>query len=123
MLPKKNRISRRDFPTHKMQGFRAFSPLFSAVFYKPSDTVLDQKRVQYCSESRATVVVSKKTAKTAVVRNRLRRRFYELLAQSFKKLLTPTTVVIYPKINAHKATFEELSLEIEKAFKLARLIK
>lgn len=115
MLPKKNRISRKDFPTHKMQGFRVFSPFFTSVFYKIAN---EKVRV-----GRASVVVSKKTAKTAVVRNRLRRRFYELLDQNFKKLLTPTTIVVYPKIDAHNASFEELSREVEKAFRLAKLIK
>ncbi|TAN36296.1 ribonuclease P protein component [Patescibacteria group bacterium] len=123
MLPSKNRILRKDFPTHKMQGFRTFSPFFTAVFYKPSSKGVHTGSELCGLESRASVVVSKKTAKTAVVRNRLRRRFYELLDQNFKKLLTPTTIVVYPRIDAHKATFEELSREVEKAFRLAKLIK
>lgn len=115
MLPRKNRISRKDFPSHKVQGGRAFSPYFTAVFYQPGKAG--------AKESHASIVVSKKTAKTAVARNTLRRRFYDLLAPYFKELPTPVTVVVYPKIDAQNAPFSVLKLEIEKAFKQARLIK
>lgn len=111
MLPRKNRISRKDFPANKEQGSRVFSPLFTAVFYK-GDT-----------ESRASVVVSKKTAKSAVARNTLRRRFYDLLAPYLKGFTAPTTIVIYPKTEAQKTEFSVLKTEVEKALKQARVIK
>lgn len=114
MLPRKNRITRKDFPSRDMRGFRVFSPLFSAVFYQTSG--------KSSLQSRASVVVSKKTAKTAVARNTLRRRFYDLLAPYFKDLPVPTMVVIYPKIDAQKAPFSTLKSEVEKAFKQAKLI-
>lgn len=113
MLPQKNRISRKDFPGHKVQGFRVFSPLFSAVFYK----VLDKN----VTESRVSVVVSKKTAKTAVSRNTLRRRFYELFAPHLAGI-NPTTIVVYPKKEAQKEQFSVLKSEVEKALKQAKLI-
>lgn len=115
MLPKKNRIPRKDFPAHKAQGLRVFSPFFSIVIYQSKETTT--------KESRASVVVSKKTAKTAVARNTLRRRFYDILAQYFKGVPTPVTVVIYPKTDAQKAKFSILKLEMGKAFKQAKLIK
>ncbi|HAS84459.1 MAG TPA: hypothetical protein DCS23_00055 [Candidatus Yonathbacteria bacterium] len=110
MLPRKNRISRKDFPTQKDRGNRVFLPLFTAVFYK-GNTI-----------SRASVVVSKKTTKTAVVRNKQRRRFYNLLAPYFRILPTPITVVIYPKVDAQKASFSFLNNEIEKALKQAKVV-
>ena len=112
MLPKKNRISRKDFPSHKAQGRRVFTPFFSAVFYRSKDA----------AESRVSVVVSKKTAKSAVSRNTLRRRFYDLLAPYVKVFSTPTTIVVYPKSDALKAQFSVLGQEMEKALKQARLI-
>lgn len=115
MLPRKNRIPRKDFPGHKVQGFRVFSPLFSAVFYRVSDTKV--------LNSRVSVVVSKKTAKTAVSRNTLRRRFYELLAPNLAGLVPATTIVIYPKKEAQKEQFSVLKSEVEKALKQAKLIK
>ena len=114
MLPQKNRIPRKDFPSHKERGIRVFSPFFTAVFYKSlkADT----------KASRASIVVSKKTAKTAVVRNKQRRRFYELLAPYFKTIVAPITVIIYPKKDAEKTQFSILKVEIEKAIKQAGLI-
>lgn len=112
MLPRKNRISRKDFPSHSVKGFRAFSPLFSGVFYPKKDGF-----------SRASVVVSKKTAKTAVVRNALRRRFYDLVAPYIKDSVSPFVLVVYPKAEAKAAEIGVLKAEIEKAFKQAKLIK
>ena len=105
MLPKKNRIPRKDFPTDPRQGFRVFSPLFSAVFYKTTKP-----------ESHISVVVSKKTAKNAVTRNSLRRRFYSAAAEYLKN--TPIVVaVFYPKKEAIKADFKNLQSEIEKVLR------
>jgi len=112
MLPKKNRISRKDFPSHNTKGFRVFSPYFSAVFYKTE-----------AKDCRASVVVSKKTSRTAVDRNTLRRRFYDLIASYFKETPSPITVVVYPKIEAKKITFLALKSEIERAFRQAKIIK
>ncbi|MDD5152531.1 MAG: ribonuclease P protein component [Candidatus Pacebacteria bacterium] len=103
MLPKKNRISRKDFPADQRKGSRVFSVFFSAVFYKTTKP-----------ESHISVVVAKKTAKNAVTRNSLRRRFYSAIA----KYLTPNpvTAVFYPKKEAITADFKDLESEIEKAF-------
>lgn len=130
MLPKKNRISRKDFPAHKVQGLRVFMSLFTVVFYKtnssrpvglrPSRESTDSESAD--SESRASVVVSKKTAKTAVVRNKLRRRFYELLAPYFRIIPAPTIVVVYPKSEAINAQFSALNEEMQNAFKKAKII-
>lgn len=116
MLPRKNRISRNDFPSYNAKGFRVFSPLFSAVFY--TKTTQDGQVSQ-----QASVVVSKKTAKTAVLRNYLRRRFYDLLNPYFKDISTSFTVVFYPKIEAKNSSQEILNKEIEKALKGAKLLK
>lgn len=113
MLPKKNRISRKEFPTPKERGNRVFTPFFTAVFYKVKTGI---------KISRASVVVSKKTAKTAVVRNKQRRRFYELLAPYFKIIPTPTTVVVYPKKESTKEHFSVLNEEMGKALKQAKLL-
>ncbi len=110
MLPKKNRISRKDFPSYKAQGFRVFSPFFTAVFYK---TIQNTK---------VSVVVSKKTAKTAVVRNALRRKFYELFAPFLTTVINPTTVVFYPKAEAQKTPLSVLKAEMEKTLKQAGIL-
>ncbi|MFA5997177.1 MAG: ribonuclease P protein component [Candidatus Paceibacterota bacterium] len=112
MLPRKNRIPRNDFPSHNVKGFRVFSPLFTGVFFKSE-----------ANNSRASVVVSKKTAKTAVDRNKLRRRFYDVVGPLFNQSGATTTVVLYPKIEAKKSSFADLETEMKKAFKTAKLIK
>lgn len=110
MLPKKNRIPRKEFPAPKAQGFRVFSPYFSTVFYKTGEI------------TKVSIVVSKKTAKTAVSRNRLRRRFYEIISLFLNTLKTSRTIVIYPKKEAENIGFSVLLGEIEKALKQAKLL-
>ncbi len=110
MLPKKNRISRKDFPAYKAQGFRVFSSFFTAVFYKTTQS------------TKVSVVVSKKTSKTAVARNALRRRFYELFAPFLNTITSPTTAVFYPKAEAQKAKFSDLKIEMEKALRQAGVL-
>lgn len=107
MLPKKNRISKKDFPSPQRRGFRVFSPFFSAIFYSHENS---------SKQNRVAIVVSKKTAKTAVSRNLLRRRFYNLIRPHLEKLLVPTVIVFYPKLEAGKADFTILESEIEGAF-------
>lgn len=111
MLPRRNRISRKNFPSHQAKSVRGFSTFFTAVFYSTKN-----------KESRASVVVSKKTAKSAVVRNKLRRRFYELLGFYFKSM-TPTTIVVYPKKEAQLAQYEVLKTELGEVIKKAKLLK
>ncbi|MEK7569070.1 MAG: ribonuclease P protein component [Patescibacteria group bacterium] len=101
MLSKKNRISKEDFPSSQVRGLRIFSPLFSGVIYKNDGL------------TRVAVVVSKKTAKTAVVRNRIRRRFYAALAHFLKDTNKGYLMVFYPKKEAETAPFPVLRSEIE----------
>lgn len=110
MLPKKNRIPKEDFPAPQKQGFRVFSPLFSAVIYK-NDTGVQ-----------VAVVVSKKTAKTAVVRNRIRRRVYSAIGGYYENFLYPALLVIYPKKESSIVLFATLKAEIEKALRGAKLL-
>lgn len=86
-----------------MRGIRVFSPFFTAVFYNNA------------KHTKVAVVVSKKLAKTAVVRNKLRRRVYEAVAG---QVITgkPYSVVIYPTGESKKASFQDLKSELERAF-------
>lgn len=111
MLPQNNRISKKDFPSSKRQGFRVFSPLFSGTFYKEEGNV------------RVSVVVSKKTAKTAVARNLMRRRFYEAIHPHKENFKDPGLLVFYPKKEVIAASFSVLKEEIETVLRKAKLIK
>lgn len=110
MLPKKNRISKKDFPSSQRQGIRVFSAFFSAVFYKNE------------GEVRVAVVISKKTAKTAVLRNLLRRRFYHAIQENHGRFIQKGSLVIYPKKEAGAAPFSVIKKEITEALNKAKLI-
>ena len=62
---------------------------------------------------RVAVVVSKKTAKTAVMRNRIRRRFYAAIAPLLKNIKQGGLMVFYPKKEVATTPFLILKSEIE----------
>lgn len=66
MLPKKERLSRLEFNRFFSVGKRYHSPLFT-VIYVPFPTL------------HVSVVVSKKISNRAVVRNKIRRRIYDIV--------------------------------------------
>lgn len=78
------------------------------------------------TDSRASIVVSRKTAKGAVLRNRIRRRLYEILRLNWQTLSAPTDVAVIVH-NSAVARLEQHELEdrligtLNKA--LARLTK
>lgn len=110
MLPRKNRISRKEFPVYSKQGIRVFSPLFSAVIYPKEKGV------------NVSVVVSKKTAPKAVVRNSVRRHFYAIIEQYLGKFSHGATIVFYPKTEALNASFDVLKTEITHALHKAQVL-
>lgn len=66
MLPKKERLSRLEFNRFFSVGKRFHSPSLQVV-YAPQNTL------------HVSVVVSKKVAKSAVIRNKIRRRIYDIV--------------------------------------------
>lgn len=131
MLPRKNRIPKKDFPSSQRQGVRIFSPFFSGVFYKNENrglqSSLHTRREPTSLESaglgtRVAVVVSKKTAKNAVTRNLIRRRFYEILGLYIGRLAQQGSIVLYPKKETSTTKFSVLNDEVETALRNAKLI-
>lgn len=66
MLSKKERLSRSEFSRFFSVGRRIHSPFFT-LLYSPHETL------------HASVVVSKKNAKHAVTRNKIRRQIYDMV--------------------------------------------
>lgn len=99
MLSKKQRFSSKGFPKAK-PFFRASFPWGSVVYFSSPTP-------------KAAVVVSKKIAKTAVMRNRLRRRLYAALREVYKTY--PATVVVYPNKNSTTTPIPTLIADIMKA--------
>lgn len=83
MLPVTRRLPRSLFTSYFTTGKRSHSPVFTLI-HTPTT-----------SPFRAAVVVSKKVAKRAVDRNRLRRRAYSVVAKMFPPTTTGVYIVLY----------------------------
>lgn len=83
--------------------------------YVPNETRL---------HSRLSVIVSKKTSKSAARRNRIRRRVYEVVRQEWEKLnhSHDMTITVY-SAEIQLVSHEKLVAEIEQLLSLARLYK
>lgn len=73
--------------------------------------------------ARFSCIVSKKVAKTAVLRNKLKRRMYANATSFEPKLVKGVVCFFYLKKEATSCTYKELGLEMEELFKAAKLLK
>ncbi len=99
MVDKHTRISRADFPAIMQSGRRFHSPSVSAVFV-PHPT------------PRISVVVSKKVAKSAVDRNRLRRRVYGVVEHFMAEQPLSATVIFLLKPGALRVPRQAFATEV-----------
>ncbi len=82
--------------------------------------VLNNRRSTY----RVAVVVSKKVNKSAVVRNRIRRRLYELIRQQEGNIDEPFDIAILVHSNeVAELPAHNLSKQVIKQLKIAKIIK
>ncbi len=109
MVATKNRIPRALFPTYFASGKRFHSECFTVIYTKTTDF-------------RVSVVVSKKVAKQAVDRNRLRRRAYGVVERLAKVQPTHGVYIILYKPGALNTTrvllqdqLKNLLAQIEKS--------
>ncbi len=63
----------------------------------------------------AAVVVSKKISRTAIARNKIRRRVYSVVQRCIREGQLTRSVVIYPNKTALTAPFAALKAALEKA--------
>lgn len=112
MLPKNNRITRKEFPVASTQGFRVFSPFFTVVVYRNKENT-----------TKATIVVSKKISKSAVVRNKTKRVFYEVVQKFIPQITSPSLLVVYPKKEYFSTKFSVLVDEFRKNLSKSKIIK
>lgn len=111
MIPNTNRINREDFEKIMKKGGFLNSPFFTLRFLKnPLNT------------THFSVVVSKKVAKTAVSRNKIRRRTYSLLKKLTKNSKNPYFAIFFSKSGVEKALFQNLELEIQKLLEKAKIL-
>ncbi len=103
---------------HRFHGHKAVSSVRGDVIHGRVLSLRFRKNKQ--QDYRLAVVVSKKTASTAVVRNRIRRRIFEAVRVSGRVNLTPIDMVIYVKTNAlAEVSSTELNEEIISIIKKA----
>ena len=100
MLPQSKRLIRDDFS--KFQKKNTLRGNYFDITVSPSTT------------SRFAVVVAKKRIKLAVDRNTVRRKIYNALSNAVLK--SPHLVIVYPKQNAHNASYKDLNEEITTLF-------
>ncbi len=99
MLPKKERLSRTEFNRFFSIGKRSHSPSFQVV-YTAYPTL------------HASVVVSKKIAKTAVQRNKIRRQIYDIVKNYRIKENLVGVFIFVTKQPVVQKTYVELKNEV-----------
>lgn len=103
MLPKANRIKKSDFPTLMKVGRGLASANFS-LKYSPLP--------QTSQTSLFSVIVAKKVVKTAVGRNKLKRRARYVLSKNLAKIETGFQVAIFLRTNLLASPYLALEQEL-----------
>ena len=104
MLPKSQRLTTEDF-----KDFRGSSTSHSAHF------LFRVKRAAPPATTRMAAVVSSAVAKTAVMRNLMRRRIYEVLAKEALSSPPPLLITVTAKKGAPALSFQAVRAEIHAA--------
>ncbi|OHA28228.1 MAG: ribonuclease P protein component [Candidatus Taylorbacteria bacterium RIFCSPHIGHO2_02_FULL_47_18] len=102
MLKKVNRITTEGFRKLSRSNCMLHTDFFSVRLHQTTH-----------KQPRFAVVASKKIAPTAVMRNLLRRRLYELFGKKIGNISGGTAVVVFVKKEANKASFQELKGAVE----------
>ena len=103
MLARKNRISTKIFPKTGRPWKNITSDSFSlSIFSQTGSGIL-----------RASVIVSKKVARTAVPRNKIRRRIYSILRKEISACPQNMLLVCYVKKPALEKSFSVLETELK----------
>jgi ribonuclease P protein component len=104
MLPKKERLSREEFNQFFSLGKRHHSPTLQIV-YAPHDTL------------HVSVVVSKKIAKMAVTRNKIRRQIYDIVRHHRTEVQLRGVFIFFTKAGVAQMPYSALKEEIQTSIK------
>lgn len=99
MLPRTKRLTRAEFTHFFKMGKRLHSPSLTMV-YAPH------------TRFQASAVISKKIAKTAVLRNKFRRRVYDVFERKVRDGLTSGVFICIAKVGVQTRTYDELRAEL-----------
>ncbi|HEY9583857.1 MAG TPA: ribonuclease P protein component [Candidatus Paceibacterota bacterium] len=111
MLPSAKRLSTLEFKVVIEKG---------AFFH--SDFIL-LRAIKTKEKSRFAVSVPKKVAKTAVLRNKIRRRVYSAIGAMGPMINLGFNAILIMKSGVERASFEELASDIRKIFVKSGIIK
>ena len=112
MLEKENRLlSNYEFSKTHFKGRRIKTPFFYLYFLKQE------------GPTKVGIVVSTKFSKKAVVRNRVKRVFREIIRQNFGKIKPGFWVVLHPSKKSLKVSYEELNIEFNKILQKAPFLR
>jgi ribonuclease P protein component len=111
MLPRSKRLSVPLFANVLANGKIVHSPLFTARILKTA------------GYTRFSVAISKKIAKTAVERNKLRRRSYSAIGLLSSKIKDSFHVILLAKSPLIKALQKDIVTDLDSLFVKSSLIK
>lgn len=114
MLPKKYRLSSKDFVSIKKEGRRVFGPLFGLLIKEEEEETENEPKFGF--------IVSKKVDKKAVIRNKIKRRLDQALLFYLPRIKPNAKAVFLAKKTLVDASFSEIQKEIERMLKRARLL-
>lgn len=95
MFPRKKRLKRSEFIVAAKNGRRTSSPSFNVILPKDAEGY--------------AVVVSKKTARSSVARNRIKRKTLEAL----RSLNLPPSLAVFPKSSVSEMKYRDIQNELE----------
>jgi ribonuclease P protein component len=105
MLPKKRRISRKEFGHLFLNGKRFNSSAFLM-------NLVTKDKAFSSNDTRFSFSVSKKVSNSAVLRNKLRRRGYSVVEKNIEKIKTGFLISFSFKKGAEKYSFDQTEKEI-----------
>jgi ribonuclease P protein component len=111
MISQKQRISRGEFQSLLKKGRSFHSPLFSLSISKD------------VPGERFAVVVSKKVAKKAVRRNKLRRWAYSILQKHQDSIFSDVACIFFYKKTPEDISFQDVEKQIVDVLKKAHVYK
>lgn len=114
MLPRKQHVTRRRFQEILTQGTRYHTPLLSLCMLR---TATSPPQVSF------SFMVSKKIARSAAARNRMRRRGSAIARSLYLEILSTIEGVVFFKKGSEKLSFSDLQQEVRALFRKAHLLK
>ncbi len=129
MLKKRNRLlTNFEFRTTRRYG-KSFSSKYFQLFYlfRGDEETRDKRQEDSGFASKAPtkvgIVVSKKLSKKAVVRNRIKRVFREIVRRNFDKIKPGFWIVVQPKRKSLETDYEKINTEFTKILQKAPFSK